>query len=230
MAVIRVNKTTDYTVMSNNHFKEKEMSLKAKGLLSMMLSLPDDWDYSINGLAALSKDGKDSVMNALSELEQFGYLQRTKIVDDKGRFAGYEYDIYEFPKTGKPYAGKPNTGKPPQLNTKQSNTKALNTDEIKYIVEYLNEKAGTKYKHTTAKTKTAIHARAAEGFTLDNFKTVIDKKCKEWIGTEYEKYLRPETLFGTKFEGYLNAKQTERNDTNGQITGNPDKPKYGHYI
>lgn len=75
------------------------------------------------------------------------------------------------------------------------------------IVSYLNEKAGTKYKATTAKTKTAIHARLAEGFKIDDFKTVIDKKCAEWIGDpKMEKYLRPETLFGPKFEGYLNAK------------------------
>ena len=74
------------------------------------------------------------------------------------------------------------------------------------IVEHLNQKAGTKFKPTTAKTKTAIHARLSEGFSFDDFITVIDKKCAEWIGTEYEKYLRPETLFGTKFEGYLNAK------------------------
>jgi len=74
------------------------------------------------------------------------------------------------------------------------------------IVSHLNEKAGTKYRPTTPKTKTAIHARLAEGFTLDDFMTVIDKKCADWIGTEWEKFLRPETLFGTKFEGYLNAK------------------------
>ncbi len=74
------------------------------------------------------------------------------------------------------------------------------------IVEHLNQKAGTKFKPTTAKTKTAIHARLSEGFSFDDFITVIDKKCAEWTGTEYEKYLRPETLFGTKFEGYLNAK------------------------
>ena len=73
------------------------------------------------------------------------------------------------------------------------------------IVEYLNQKAGTHYKHTTQKTRTCIHARLKEGFTLDNFKTVIDKKVAEWKGTEMEQYLRPETLFGTKFEGYLNA-------------------------
>ena len=74
------------------------------------------------------------------------------------------------------------------------------------IVEYLNNKAGTGYKATTAKTKTAIKARLAEGFTLEDFKTVIDKKCHDWLGSEYEQYLRPETLFGTKFESYLNAK------------------------
>lgn len=75
------------------------------------------------------------------------------------------------------------------------------------IITYLNHKAGTGYKPTTAKTKTAIKARFSEGFTVEDFKTVIDKKCAEWLGDEkMEKYLRPETLFGTKFEGYLNAK------------------------
>lgn len=79
------------------------------------------------------------------------------------------------------------------------------------IISYLNEKAGTKFKPTTAKTKTAIHARLSEGFTVDDFKTVIDKKCAEWIGDDkMEKYLRPETLFGTKFEGYLNAKVSKQ--------------------
>lgn len=125
MAVFRVNKTGDYTVMSNGHFKVKEMSLKAKGLLSLMLSLPEEWDYSVVGLCTLSKDGKDSVMNALQELEDFGYLSRTKLTDDKGRFAGYDYDIYEKPNTEnpqaeKPYAENPNTENPQQLNTKKS--------------------------------------------------------------------------------------------------------------
>lgn len=78
--------------------------------------------------------------------------------------------------------------------------------EIIYIVGLLNEKAGTKYKPTTPKTKTVINARLSEGFTIDDFKTVIEKKCAEWLGTEWEKFLRPETLFGTKFESYLNAK------------------------
>lgn len=135
MAVIRVNKTTDYTVMSNAHFKEKEMSLKAKGLLSMMLSLPNDWDYSITGLTALSKDGKDSVMNALSELEKFRYLKRTRLVNEKGQFDGYTYDVYEKPYSVEPYAENPNTEKPQQLNTKESNTKKSNTKEINSIID-----------------------------------------------------------------------------------------------
>lgn len=77
----------------------------------------------------------------------------------------------------------------------------------KAVISYLNERAGTNYKHTTKKTQVLIHARLAEGFTLEDFKVVIDKKSAEWRGDKnFAQYLRPETLFGTKFEGYLNAK------------------------
>jgi hypothetical protein len=119
--------------MSNYHFKEKGMSLKAKGLLSLMLSLPDDWNYSISGLVRLSKDGKDSVMSALSELEKFGYLMRERTKDENGKFNGIVYHIFEepqteFPITEKPIlenakAGKPISESPPQLNTKKLNIK-----------------------------------------------------------------------------------------------------------
>lgn len=131
MAIFRIEKTKNYTVLSNYHFKEKNMSLKAKGLLSLMLSLPDDWNYSVAGLVALSKDGKDSVMSALSELEKFGYLHREKVVNEKGQFNGVEYTIYEQPQETFPVAGnqisdnqnseKQNAEKPPQLNTKLTN-------------------------------------------------------------------------------------------------------------
>lgn len=94
--------------------------------------------------------------------------------------------------------------------TDKEEDKETDTEIYKNIISHLNAKAGTKYKPTTAKTKTAIHARLSEGFKLEDFKTVIDKKCAEWLGTEFEKFLRPETLFGTKFEGYLNAKITNR--------------------
>ena len=114
MTVFRVHKNENYTVLSNYHFKEKEMSLKAKGLLSLMLSLPDNWDYSAAGLVKLSKDGKDSVNAALKELETFGYLKRSQAVNANGTFGGYNYEIYESPnadiKTEKPKTKKAKSG------------------------------------------------------------------------------------------------------------------------
>ena len=109
-----------------------------------------------------------------------------------------------------------------------------NQSEIyKTIISYLNEKAGKRFKPTIAKTKSAIHARLSEGFRVDDFKAVIDKKCAEWIGdAKMEKYLRPETLFGTKFEGYLNEKSTNgRNGTNGQAArDHGTAQKIGNYM
>ena len=136
MAVVRVNKTSDFTVMSNTHFKEREMSLKAKGLLSLMLSLPDEWDYSVRGLVTLSKDGKASVMKALSELEEFGYLKMTRARGEAGKFAGYDYDVFEQPYTENPYTENRDTDKrytenPYTENQPQLNTNILNTDFIK---------------------------------------------------------------------------------------------------
>lgn len=100
MSVIRVEKTKNYTVMSNYHFKERTMSLKAKGLLSLMLSLPDNWDYSIAGLVAICKENETAIKSALKELQQFGYVRVDKIMPDKtdsGRIE-YIYNIYEKPK------------------------------------------------------------------------------------------------------------------------------------
>ena len=100
MSIIRVNKSKNYTIMSNAHFKEKKMSLKAKGLLSLMLSLPDEWDYSINGLIQLNRDNESSVKSALNELKKFNYLVITKKMPNEtntGRIE-YVYDIYEKPK------------------------------------------------------------------------------------------------------------------------------------
>lgn len=134
MAVIRVNKTKDYTVMSNHHFKDKRISLKAKGLLSQMLSLPDDWDYTVDGLCYINKESKTSIQSALKELEDGGYLIRTRMQDNLGRF-GYDYDIYEHPQTDLPQTENPSTDNPqtenqPQLNIKGSTTKKSNTKDI----------------------------------------------------------------------------------------------------
>lgn len=97
MGVFRVEKTKNYTVMSNYHFKDKKISWKAKGLISTMLSLPDDWDYSIKGLEAMSTDGNKAVRSGLKELEENGYLTRTAIRDEKGIIRDWDYTIYENP-------------------------------------------------------------------------------------------------------------------------------------
>lgn len=145
MAVIRVNNTKGFTVMSNYHFQDKEISLKAKGLLGLMLSLPSNWDYSVNGLVAIVKENKAAVQTALKELEEHKYLKRTRVQDETGRF-DYIYDIYE-----KPYDKLPCTENrctdiqctevqctenQPQINTNKQNTnkqstKELNTNEYK---------------------------------------------------------------------------------------------------
>lgn len=99
MAVFKINKTKDYTVMSNHHLKETEMSLKAKGLLSVMLSLPETWDYSISGLVAICKENESAINSTLKELKDFGYLRVDKFMPNQtksGRIE-YVYNIYEIP-------------------------------------------------------------------------------------------------------------------------------------
>lgn len=147
MAVFRVERTSDYTVMSNCHLKDKRLSLKAKGLLSQMLSLPDDWDYTLSGLCYINRESKDAIRSAIHELEQAGYIRRRQTTDAGGKFAGNEYSIFErpvepvtTPPSGKPSSGNPttetpSTEKPPsenptQLNTYRQNTNPSNTDSI----------------------------------------------------------------------------------------------------
>lgn len=88
MAVFRVERTGDYTVMSNFHLKDKRLSLKAKGLLSQMLSLPDDWDYTLSGLCFINRESKDAIRSAINELERAGYIRRKQTIDATGKFGG----------------------------------------------------------------------------------------------------------------------------------------------
>lgn len=133
MAYFRVEHNNNYTVMSNYHLKDKNLSLKAKGLLSMMLSLPDEWDFSVNGLVAICKESKTAIQNTLKELEECGYLVRTRIHDEKGRI-DYIYDIFEkthSPQTENLCTVNRCTDNRPQLNTKELNTEESNTKEKK---------------------------------------------------------------------------------------------------
>ena len=100
MAVFRIEKTRDYTVMSNHHLRNTDLSLKAKGLLSLMLSLPEDWDYTMKGLARICKDGIDSISGGIRELEAHGYLIRERIRNENGQLGSIEYTILEQPMKG----------------------------------------------------------------------------------------------------------------------------------
>ena len=129
MAVFRIERTRDYTVMSNHHLRDTNLSLKAKGLLSMMLSLPEDWNYTTRGLAKICKEGVDAIGAALRELERAGYIVRHQLRGKNGRISDTEYVIYEKPQpdtvspdTENPDMVKPDTEKPAELNIEKSNT------------------------------------------------------------------------------------------------------------
>ena len=183
--------------------------------------------YTDEMLATIFRRDVNVVRLALKTFEQFGMIE---IIDDVVTIPNWNkhqtLDAYEKKKERDRIYQQERRAKQRLLVEKSSDTssdcqqtpssdvavseedkeKDIDKDIYINIISYLNQKAGTNYKPSSKKTKTCIHARLSEGFTLDDFKTVIDKKCAEWIGTDFETYLRPETLFGTKFEGYLNAK------------------------
>ena len=99
MPVFRVERNKGYTVMSNHHLRNKDLTLKAKGLLSQMLSLPEDWDYTLKGLALINREKIDAIRQAIRELEQAGYIVRSRERDERGRLRGADYVIYEQPQT-----------------------------------------------------------------------------------------------------------------------------------
>ena len=142
MAVFRVEKTRDYTVMANHHLRNTDLSLKAKGLLSLMLSLPEEWDYTTKGLARICKDGVDSICAGVRELEDHGYVVRERIRNPNGQLGAIEYTILEQPQEPKrekperenpvqanPVLDYPVLGKPEQENPSQLNTYRTNKDE-----------------------------------------------------------------------------------------------------
>lgn len=116
MAVFRIEKTRDYTVMSNHHLRNTDLSLKAKGLLSLMLSLPEEWDYTTKGLARICKDGVDSICAGVRELEDHGYVVRERVRNANGQLGAIEYTILEQPRPPEPKREKPERENPVQAN------------------------------------------------------------------------------------------------------------------
>ena len=222
--IIRVNRR-NYTRMCNLHLKDKDLSLKAKGLMSLMLSLPENWDYSVDGLVSICKENVLCIKNTLKELKSCGYLKIVKKLPNEtesGRIE-YEYILYEQKQAvEKQEIEKQEVENQPieiqavekqevenqgQENTKKLITKELITDNIKEnnikektdneckIVIDYLNEKASKHYKYVESNFTFIRDRLTDGYTIDELKKVIDNKCFEWSDTDMSQYLRPETLF-----------------------------------
>lgn len=234
MSNIKRVKKRGFTITDNKLIKDERLSWKARGIFQYLWAMPSDWNFYVDEVAKHSKDGIKALKSGLSELEKYGYLKRTMLRDEKGLFGEMSWklsdtgvftvstkngptdntvDAKNGPTDNGTLLNKNNTNKKETLNKK--NTKDIlsssHSTASHEIVNYLNSKIGTHYRATTRKTQSLIKARMNEGFTVNDFKTVIDNKVAEWSKDErMSKYLRPETLFGTKFESYLNQQNKVR--------------------
>jgi len=214
MSVMRVNKNRNYTVMSNYHLQDRNLSLKAKGLLSIMLSLPEDWDYSVNGLVAICKEGETAVVSALDELKKNNYVVVTKIFPNKENGGKYEYiyDIYEEPYTpqhietqsvenqdvenqGVGFLGLENMGLYKDID---------NNNNIDY---YITKKENTKEKKD--KPQKDINSMIEE----KNFSPEVTSELKEWVQYKKEKKQGYKPIGFSKLLTQIQSKINEYGDT-----------------
>ena len=254
--IIKIHKReSPYAQIDKDILRNEKLSWKAKGLLAYLLSLPHDWKVHLNEVVKHSTDGATSTRSAFKELRESGYVRKVSTRDDKGQITGWETIVYEVPiletkstddrettLSEKPDVENRHSGESHTTNKDCTNNDLLIKNNIyipyREIIEHLNLKAGTNYKHSTKSNQKHIHARWEEGYRLEDFIKVIDNKVADWLGdVKYSKYLRPETLFGTKFEGYLNKPKanqqvnpqpTNRSDTK-PLTSNDD-PEYLEFL
>lgn len=228
MAIIRQKREKHFSVISNDVLNDKRLSFKARGLLVYMLSMKDDWKFYTTELVSHSeRDGIKSIRSALNEIEAMGYLRRTQLRGKHGHFEEQDWELLDTPtispevplrhaaerQTAKRHAANgtlTNTNSNKNLNkqelNKDSQAKARQPHHEDYeeIISYLNKKTGHNYQASTPKYRQLINARFKQHATVDDFKKVIDKKFDEWHNDpKMSVYLRPTTLFGTKFNDYL---------------------------
>ena len=203
MSVARVHHNKDYTCMSNYHFQDRTLSLKAKGLLSLMLSLPDTWDYSVAGLATLSSDGETSVRTAVKELEEHNYLQRTP-VREGGRIIDWEYDIYEQPReildVENQQVEKLSLDSEYNKVSKQSNTKKVNTSNSKELLQSQDFQFGKSKPK-----KSSLYTKCVSLIDEKTDDVQVRKLLIDWLNMLLEKYKsRGKVLYVNVFKGKLN--------------------------
>ena len=188
MAVFRIEKTRDYTVMSNHHLRDMSLSLKAKGLLSLMLSLPENWDYTMKGLSRICKDGIDSISGGIRELEEHGYLIRERVRGANGQLGSIEYTILEQPKEPTPAQEKPIRENPVQANPTlvtpvQEEPAQLNKDRS--TKDLLNTDVSSTYSIPFQKEAAAPQERKGNGYTNMDAVRAYEEVIKENIEYPY---------------------------------------------
>jgi len=220
MGIIRIDKTAgNYFIASKYYVEDENISWKAKGIMSYLFSKPDDWQIYQTQLEKVSKDGKASVRSTINELIDNGYMTRQSRRKSNGDFDGYNYTLHEHPvndgvrkmEDAKMEDAKMVIAKSDTTNNNLTNNDLTNNDSrvdftpYKEIIDYLNSKTGKRFSHKSNANQKLIKARINEGYTKDDFFNVIDTKTNEWINVEdMKQYLQPTTLFGNKFDKYLN--------------------------
>lgn len=209
-----MSKLHDNNYINIQSFMVKDLNLKGNELLIYAIiygfSQADNTSFTggLQYLADWTNSTKQGVIKNLKSLIEKGYISKSEKHINGIKFCEYRSTMFNgvLNNVEQEPLNYVEQGIKQRLPNKELHNKPIDNNYIKNIVEYLNAKAGTQYRSSTESTARHIKARLNEGFTVDDFFTVIDKKCAEWKGTDMEKYLRPETLFGTKFESYLNAK------------------------
>lgn len=208
--IVRVEKNSNYTVLHKAALKDTRLSWKAKGIIAYMLSMPDNWVFHMNELMKHSTDGEKSFRSGFNELKTHGYVKRFPVYKDK-KIDHWETVVFEVPQTQEGSLLSQNV----QVGNEDVRKEALlitdsllsnDKKNIELIIEYLNISASKNFKVSTGATKKFINGRLAEGYTVDDFKRVIDIKVAQWLNNpDMNAYLRPSTLFAPKnFENYLN--------------------------
>lgn len=177
MAVFRVEKTKDFTIMSNHHLRNPNLSLKAKGLLSLMLSLPEDWDYTTKGLAQICKEGVDSIGTALKELERYGYLTRRRLRCENGQLGDIEYTIHETPAEISGESGSPKRENPEQVNPEQENPKQAKPGQEKPVQLNTNIQKTDELSTKISRTDLSIYPSSEDTDGMDG-SDLVKVYCK----------------------------------------------------
>ena len=186
MPVFRVEKTNNYTVMSNHHLRNPDLTLKAKGLLSLMLSLPENWDYTLKGLSCICRENVDAIRTAVWELEKAGYITRRQGRDEKGKMTAIEYTIYEFPqppKPQKPVLENPISDNPTTEIPVSENPTQLNKDRS--TKDLLNTDVSSTYSIPFQKEAAAPQERKGNGYTNMDAVRAYEEVIKENIEYPY---------------------------------------------